>query len=101
MDAPSDRDDIPHPWSEIPPLTEPLGSLRYRDLMHLALDQCVGLAATCAAAASHPDGMTDGLSDALEVLAQYTACARVLFERWNDTQCRDTAPQDEEPAPAP
>jgi hypothetical protein len=95
MNAPLARDDIPSPWNEIPPSDEPLGSLPYRDLMHLVLDQCVGLASTCAAAASHPDGMTDGLADALEVLAQYTACARSLFERWNDTQCRDTAPQEE------
>jgi hypothetical protein len=95
MDAQIDRDGIPYPWSLIPPSTEPLGPLRYRDIMHFVLDQCVGLAATCASAASHPDGITDSLPDALEVLAQYTACARSLFERWNDTQCRDTAPQDE------
>jgi hypothetical protein len=95
MHAQIDRDGIPLPWSEIPPSPEPLGLLRYRDIMHLVLDQVVGLAATCASAASHPDGTPDGLSDALEVLEQYTACARSLFERWNDTQRRDTAPQGE------
>jgi len=86
MHAPDEYRIVPVPWKEIPPSTAPLTSVRYTDVMHAALEQCCGLAEVCAVAATHPDGLPDGLAAALAILEHYTACALALYERWHAPQ---------------